>query len=424
MTTFYDQALEAFTGLGRRHRPGLVRSFLDAYGYLSQDEEREFLHRLAGDGFSLNRSSFNVVAQAILHELPPTLPDALAFMFDRSPRRRALREISKVPEGLQALFNIHAKFQPPRGDLREHAGFQPLIRDLGDLFKDWCAHRNVELRRVEANADKRILDRLTRYEQVHEITDEHTLERRLAADRFVFSYFHPSMPIEPVVFTEVALVKGIANNIGRLLRKDEEILKPEEADTAIFYSISSMVLGNKLGRYLIEQTMEFIARNHPNIRTFATLSPLQGFNGQAELGDSPETFEASVIQHLFTRDNRGRPKDRVAQFHLSNGASIGRIVNSDGVPMVNYIYDPHFIESNREAYARGYIVCDDDLVWSYGHLAQDVDTPVDMWEKSIDLHKAFLRQVGPMYDPTGTLARVRALDWILNGLDDVNNPAP
>ena len=65
---------------------------------------------------------------------------------------------------------------------------------------------------------------------------------------------------------------------------------------------------------------------------------------------------------LEARTASGKPVDRVARFHLGNGARLERI-NFLGDPSpkgllqghgmtVNYLYDPDDIEANHEAFAR------------------------------------------------------------------------
>ena len=45
------------------------------------------------------------------------------------------------------------------------------------------------------------------------------LKRRLGEDRKFFSYFHPALDDEPIIFVEVALTKGLGKSI-------QEIMKP------------------------------------------------------------------------------------------------------------------------------------------------------------------------------------------------------
>lgn len=51
------------------------------------------------------------------------------------------------------------------------------------------------------------------------------------------------MPEEPLIFVEVALVKGMAGNVQELLDEAAPLEDISLADTAIFYSISNAQKG-------------------------------------------------------------------------------------------------------------------------------------------------------------------------------------
>src|SRR5690606_33242194 len=73
---------------------------------------------------------------------------------------------------------------------------------------------------------------------------------------------------------------GIPDGIDAVLSEDREPLAAEDADTAVFYSISNTQIGLKgisFGNFLIKQVVEELAREAPNLATFVTLSPLPGF---------------------------------------------------------------------------------------------------------------------------------------------------
>ena len=72
-------------------------------------------------------------------------------------------------------------------------------------------------------------------------------------------------------------------------------------------------------------------------------------------------MRAAAWYFLHARNERGRPVDAVARFHLGNGAQLERInwladisdkaiAQAQGL-MVNYLYDLDHIEKNHEAYA-------------------------------------------------------------------------
>ena len=51
------------------------------------------------------------------------------------------------------------------------------------------------------------------------------------------------MADEPLIFVEVALTKGIPNAIQALLANDRADIEAKDADSAVFYSISTCQVG-------------------------------------------------------------------------------------------------------------------------------------------------------------------------------------
>ena len=48
--------------------------------------------------------------------------------------------------------------------------------------------------------------------------DMNELKRRLGEDRRFFSYFHPALEDEPIIFVQVALTNGLGNRYKRLMK--------------------------------------------------------------------------------------------------------------------------------------------------------------------------------------------------------------
>jgi malonyl-CoA decarboxylase len=206
------------------------------------------------------------------------------------------------------------------------------------------------------------------------------------------------MPMEPLIFVEVALTDHLANNVQALLDEHAPVFDAQRADTAIFYSISNTQTGLRgvsFGNFLLKRVIDDLCRDFPRLRHFATLSPLPGFSSWArknprELAAAGlETDPAQLAAGAWVRDaamarqinaslarsaaryltqakaGRGdgrQPLDPVARFHLGNGARIERInplgdaspkglKQSFGV-MVNYLYDLTQLEHNVESFAR------------------------------------------------------------------------
>ena len=57
-----------------------------------------------------------------------------------------------------------------------------------------------------------LLEKIIEYEAVHEIRSWADLRHRLDGDRRCYAFFHPSLPREPLIFVQVALVEGFAGD--------------------------------------------------------------------------------------------------------------------------------------------------------------------------------------------------------------------
>ena len=142
----------------------------------------------------------------------------------------------------------------------------------------------------------------------------------------------------------------------------------EEADTAVFYSISNCQPGLasiSFGNSLIKQVASDLASELTGLTTFVTLSPIPGLikwldkEKQEWDNDQPERMKALAAHYLLNAKGQdGLPFDSVARFHLGNG-SIVHAVHADadtsdkgrtqsGGTMVNYLYDLHKVSQNHE----------------------------------------------------------------------------
>ena len=212
------------------------------------------------------------------------------------------------------------------------------------------------------------MEKLIAYEAVHAIDGWEDLRRRLASDRRCFGFFHPGLPDEPLIFVEVALTTKLPGAIGDILSDKRASVDPRDANHAIFYSISNCqegLRGIPFGNFLIKHVVGLLQAELPQLKTFATLSPLPGFAGwlKAEQGDkaklpSEGQLRALAARYLVVaRSAKGQVIDSVARFHLGNGARLEAIHSradlsangmrqSHGV-MVNYVYDLAEIEANH-----------------------------------------------------------------------------
>ena len=331
-----------------------------------------------------------------------------------SPRRRLLQRISAFPDGIQFLVNMRAEILP---FLKTDKSLLALDVEMEYMFSTWFDVGFLELRRISWDSPASMLEKLIKYEAVHDIKSWADLKNRLDSDRRCYGFFHPRLPDEPLIFVEVALLNDIADSITPLLDEsvattDVEDLK--KATTAIFYSISntqSGLRGVSFGDSLIKNVVETLKIEFPKLKTFATLSPIPGFRAWmvknaaavfAQLDektrqklakemrvdgsppavlveiflamvDQPLTLEpTSPVSHMLLRCaaqylgremKDGTPIDPVARFHLGNGARVERL-NWAGDPsakglkqsygvMVNYLYDLRKLDKHRALLAQG-----------------------------------------------------------------------
>jgi len=193
------------------------------------------------------------------------------------PRLRLLTQFTTIPDGMKFLVDMRAALlDAMKGDPH----LQALESDLRNLLASWFDVGFLELQRIDWSSPAVLLEKLAGYEAVHEIRSWRDLKNRLDSDRRCYAFFHPRMPNEPLIFVEVALVQGLAENVQRLLDERATLLDPREADTAIFYSISNCqrgLAGISFGNFLIKRVVALLSAEFRNLRTFATLSPVPGF---------------------------------------------------------------------------------------------------------------------------------------------------
>ena len=384
------------SGRGEASGAAIARELHAVLSALDSSQRLGFYKHLA-ENFEPDGEKLSAAAATYLATPNPQTATLLADAAE--PRRQELlRRMNMSPGGTAMLVAMRKEFLP---QLRENPELKPLDSDLRHLFASWFNRGFLELRRIDWQTPAAILEKLITYEAVHEIQGWEDLHRRLSADRRCFGFFHPALPNEPLIFVEVALVKGLASAVQNLLARDsseaEQRSSAEQADTAIFYSISNCqegLRGISFGNFLIKQVVEELRAELPNLKQFSTLSPIPGFSAWAEahLGEeekshlaSPNWWEDPQISaalqapllRLCAKFLTGAGKDLVAKFHLGNGARLERLnwlgnpaerglAESYGI-MVNYLYDLATIEANHEAFVRDGAIARSDGVESLLH---------------------------------------------------------
>ncbi len=314
------------------------------------------------------------------------------FVTSEGKRRELFKRMNMAPNGISTIVSLREDLLKT---LDENKDLVPLDDDLRELFKSWFNPGFLKLAKITWETKAAVLEKIMKYERVHEIKDMDELKRRLGEDRRFFSYFHPALEDEPIIFVQVALTNGLGKSI-------QEITKPrsdgdQKYDTATFYSISNCQEGLSrvtLGNFLIKRVVFEIQEELPNIKHFGTLSPIPGFRDWFSyledvkikniLGDVPiesisflkssdlkvgdprivankVAITKLVAHYLMNEKNHKQlPINDVCRFHLGNGAIIDDIVINANVSevglnrsfgvMVNYLYELKNIEKNHEEY--------------------------------------------------------------------------
>ena len=331
-----------------------------------------------------------------------------------SPRLTLFRLFNTIPSGIKFLVDLRADLYRP---LKRDASLSPLEYELRRVLETFFNLGFLRLERITWESPALLLENLVRYEAVNAIHGWDDLKHRLVSDRACYAFLHPSLPNEPVIFVEVALTQGMAGSVQALLDVESPDLPVQQADTAIFYGISNAQVGLRgipFGNMLIKQVAVRLQSEHPQLGTFATLSPMPRFRvdflepaiadgsiagyfteeeGRAVLtlmpGDGNGADDlAGVVgamlaepgwhtradwcdalrpgllraaRHYIIHARRGgKAMCPVAHFHGSNGALLARVnwlgdTSANGLAqsagvMVNYLYDLAGFERYQQEY--------------------------------------------------------------------------
>lgn len=364
-------------------------------------------HEFAPDRGELDRAI--TAMQAATNEDELGRAEARLRLALDSPRAKFLTQFNLLSDGAKFLVDLRSDLL---GLLPRNPGLEVLKVELDALLERWLDPGFLELKRITWQSPAVVLEKLMAYEAVHPIASWSDLRNRLDTDRRCYAFFHPRLPDEPLIFVEIALLKGAPDSVGILLDENAPVQDPRAADTAIFYSISNTqrgLRGISLGNLLLKRVIDDLKRDLPRLKEFATLSPLPGFRkwldnaladkqqvmpaaetakfaaavghpeprmaladalaradwpGNARLTEALRApLEKLSARYLLREKSDGHPLDSVALFHLTNGARVNRIfwladrsargmLQSYGM-MVSYRYELTEVDRNHERFLQG-----------------------------------------------------------------------
>ena len=368
----------------------VARDITDLYHTLSPDNKLLFFKKI-NEKFKPDHNKVNSAIETYKREQNDKNLFKL-FVISEGQRRELFRRMNMSPNGISTIVSLREDLLQILNDNKD---LKPLDNDLRELFKSWFNPGFLKLTKITWDTKAAVLEKIIKYERVHKIKDMNELKRRLGEDRRFFSYFHPALDDEPIIFVQVALTNGLGKSI-------QEIMKPttgneKKYNTATFYSISNCQEGLTrvtLGNFLIKRVVYEIQEELPNIKNFGTLSPIPGFRdwfttldegviqnilgkipystvsflrssslkvGDGRIVSNKKAIIKLVAHYLMNEKNKkDLPINDVCRFHLGNGAIIEDIVINANVSevgfnrsfgvMVNYLYELKNIEKNHEDY--------------------------------------------------------------------------
>jgi malonyl-CoA decarboxylase len=363
----------------------LARELLASYHLLDGPALAGFFDVLAEE-FSPDPQAVAAAADQFRQDPSPAKLIRLQSVVE-APRQELFRRLNLASGGIATLVEMRRRVLR---ELKAQPQWAAIEADLEHLLGSWFNRGFLALQRIDWRTPALVLEKLMHYEAVHEIQGWRDLRRRLESDRRCYAFFHPALPDEPIIFIEVALTKGMSDKVQPLLDPDSPVVDTAGANSAMFYSITNCqegLRGISFGNFLIKQVAQDLGREFPNLKTFATLSPIPGFRSWLEQGaakqpalaelhfllNAPGGIERAgpgprlqtelmrLCAYYLQHARQGKePADAVARFHLGNGARMERLnwladVSKTGMArsaglMVNYVYDLKDVERNHEAY--------------------------------------------------------------------------
>ena len=382
----------------------VARDITELYQTLSKDKKLLFFKKIN----EKYKPSFTKVNQAIDIYKSSQNEKNLSDLFKASEgsRRELFRRMNMAPNGTAIIVSLREDLLEV---LKNNLDLIPLDNDLRHLFRAWFNPGFLKLEKITWDTKAAVLEKIMKYERVHQIKDMNELKRRLGEDRRFFSYFHPALEDEPIIFVQVALTNGLGKSIQELLKPT--ISGEKKNDTATFYSISNCQEGLSrvtLGNFLIKRVVYEIQEELPHIKNFGTLSPIPGFRdwfsyldnekiktitgasfdnisflkssdlkiGDTRILNNKDLMIKLAMHYLLNEKNKkGFPLNDVSRFHLGNGAIVDDIIINANISevgfkrsfgiMVNYLYELRNIEKNHEDYVNSKKIIISDKLKKY-----------------------------------------------------------
>ena len=290
-----------------------------------------------------------------------------------APRATFLAQFNLLSDGVKFLVDLRSDLL---GLLPQDSGARSAARSSSTgCFERWFDPGFLELKRITWQSPALVLEKLMTYEAVHPIASWNDLRNRLDTDRRCYAFFHPRLPDEPLIFVEIALLKGAPEQRADPARRERAgagpahrryrglLLDLEHAEgparhqlrqpaaeardrgpaarsaqaEGVLHAVADARLPQvarrgarrAAGRRCPEQEAAKLAAaiGHPEPeRALADALARPDWSTDPRIADALRApMERFCARYLLREKSGGHPLDPVAQFHLHNGALIDRI---------------------------------------------------------------------------------------------------
>eukprot|EP00057_Strongylocentrotus_purpuratus_P015632 XP_011670106.1 PREDICTED: malonyl-CoA decarboxylase, mitochondrial [Strongylocentrotus purpuratus] len=293
------QLMSNSTERGNQHSPWIpdstVQEVCDHYQGLADEGKSNFMSAVAS-GMGVRHDKILTEASQLQSQVGRE--DAAILQAEKRLRQSLIpgystlfSHISRLQGGVKFLVDLRADLLDylfSRPSLPNEAELKALNDTLKDLLIGWFAAGMLNLERVMWSSSCDMLEKISQYEAVHPVRNWTDIKHRVGPYRRCFVFTHSSMPNEPLVILHTALTRDISASIQSIVRKQNDIAvgvksgeeNPEEAQAAIFYSITSTqkgLQGVELGNHLIKSVVKELQSEFPSMHLFSSLSPIPGF---------------------------------------------------------------------------------------------------------------------------------------------------
>lgn len=311
-----ERAFEQFRKLGEdRASESIFPKLQEKYHELDR-KEKESLFSLLNSKVELEKEELYPILEEILSSEGSSLswPSQLQRLRAkvRSPRLKIFQSIARNSGGIRFLLDFREDLINSRKTTALDVA--ALDYDLTSFLEMLFQEGLLYLEEITLDSSYRQIEIIKNRDMVHPMTSLEEMGQRLGRDRRCFALYHRLLPLEPIVFIEVALTQGLVKNISEIVGPESKDVRKKDVDTAIFYSINNTqngLAGLGLGKMLIVRVVDFLRSENDRIKTFATLSPMPGFWERylrpiLDGDDEPFLLKREDIPGFFSKKGRER----------------------------------------------------------------------------------------------------------------------